>query len=177
AATSNTSLAVIKLLTKYKVNIFAISQTREFKDRLTELGVCRIFEPAEVSSKNIHFMHFDAVVDPFYDIYMEKVTPFIKNGGKYISCGLYQQNKYYKSIDSLKEGMYHIFNRCLTNNISLIGNCLGTVQDLSDVIDDVADNRFDILIDSVYTVDSAEEFISKSFHKISKLGKVIFRYE
>lgn len=177
AATSNTSLAVIRLLAKYDVKIFAISHTTHFKNELKSIGVKKVFEPFELLNDKEYSQQFDAIIDPFYDIYLAKVINLIRNGGKYISCGLYQQNVNFEPIQKYAGTMFNIFHICMTNNISLIGNCLGTVEDLSNVINDTSNNSFELVIDSLYNIENVELFINKSFHNTPKFGKVIFTYE
>ncbi|MEZ0453265.1 zinc-binding alcohol dehydrogenase family protein [Sphingobacterium thalpophilum] len=176
AGSSNTSLAVINALRKYDVDIFALSQRSDIKEKLIEQGVKEVYSLDDLLNPEIINVKFDAVVDPFYDLHLARTVRLIKNGGKYISCGMYQQNKYYDKISSPEDNLSAIFNHCIINNISLIGNCLGNSDDLQNALSDYESGVFNIVIDSVYKIQEAEKFVAKTFHNEPRFGKVVFSY-
>jgi len=49
-------------------------------------------------------IEFDAIIDPFFDIYVTQLIDFLKYGGKYIFCGFYYQDILYKPF----KGKYDI---------------------------------------------------------------------
>ena len=79
---------------------------------------------------------FDCIIDPFFDLHIGKLIPSLASGGRYITCGFYDQ---YSSLIG-KEFQYQglttsdIFATMLLKNIQIIGNCLGNTEDLQNAI-------------------------------------------
>lgn len=64
----------------------------------------------------------------------------------------------------------------LIQNLSLIGNCLGTRSDLERASVDYADRRLACTVDSVFTDDDTLPFLDRTFNDRERFGKVVFRY-
>ncbi|WP_257668513.1 MDR/zinc-dependent alcohol dehydrogenase-like family protein [Parapedobacter tibetensis] len=182
AATSNTSLAVISALRKYNVNIYACSTSDANFDKLKELGVNECITKSSLESRETalltsSFGGFDAVIDPFFDLYLYPVFGHIKNGGKYITCGLYAQNGKFENQNKQQLDFGMFLGTSISQNISIIGNCLGTTSDLDMALKDFEAGIFDIRIDSVWDKSNLLHFFQKTFHQVPRLGKVIFKYD
>jgi NADPH:quinone reductase-like Zn-dependent oxidoreductase len=191
AAKSNTSLFVINALKQHNVNLYATSTSRQFEAELKEMGVKQLIQvnPDKDDWLTLPEMQqvyqetggFNYIIDPFFDLHIGKVISLFvpMAGGKYITCGLYDQYSQFTG----KEFEYHglSFNRLLTimmiNNIYLIGNCVGTTEDLQKAIQDCATGRFPVVVDSVFTGNQIKEFFDRTYNDKKRFGKVIYRYE
>lgn len=130
-----------------------------------------------VGHRNTFFikMKFDAVFDPFFDLYFEKLMPFMNFGGRYVFCGFYNQHSSF-GFEEHTKSLYPLITKCITSNISLIGNCLGRKEDLVEAVSDYLNKYYTPQIDSVYTEDAILDFFTKLF--VSKrLGKVVYKYK
>lgn len=189
SAKSNTSLFVINALKKHKVNIYALTTSMLFEKELKEIGVKRLIqikpnsenwvadELAEEITKEID--GFDCIIDPFFDLHIVKLIPSLASGGRYITCGLHDQ---YSSLIG-KEFQYQglatseIFVTMMSNNIQIIGNCLGKTEDLQNAIQDYASGSFNVVIDSVFSGKQVEEFFERTYNAKDRFGKVVYRYD
>ncbi len=182
AATSNTSLASIIALSRYNVNIYACSSSDFYLEKLKQIGIKYFFQTSSLENDEkilfpVGFDGFDAVIDPFYDIYLAHVLKYMKFGGKYITCGLYFQNELFKEKELFPMSLEQIMSASTIKNISIIGNCLGEKTDLEHAISDFVDGKFDIPIDSVWRDGDFLSFLERTFHIRKRLGKIVYVYE
>ncbi|WP_289060657.1 hypothetical protein [uncultured Alistipes sp.] len=122
-------------------------------------------------------IEFDAIIDPFFDIYITQLIDFLKYGGKYIFCGFYYQDILYKPFKQSNNDYFRVLAKCIVKNISLIGNCLGCENDLRDALNNFEKGKYDIVIDSIYTGDEIVPFLQKSFHSIPRFGEIVYIYD
>lgn len=180
AATSNTSLAAISLMVNNEINVYAISTKIEYEKQLLGIGVKKVIPFSaflENSVKNhIDDLKFNAVIDPFSDIYLNLVIDHLCFFGKYIFCGVFDQNDKFEKPNYINTDYSKIIHKLIGANISIIGNCLGDKSDLKKAIDDYSNGKFKVMIDSVYTNEDITPFIEKTFHTSSRFGKVVYRY-
>jgi NADPH:quinone reductase-like Zn-dependent oxidoreductase len=188
AATSNTSLFVINALKKYDVNIYATTTSSFFAEKIKSLGVKEVIviEPKPNSLIENSVMQklvsevgkFDCIFDPFFDIYLEQVVRLIAIGGKYITCGLYDQ--YFETIGqksdfpSLDGGT--IMTIAMLNNLQLIGNCIGTTEDLGNAVQDYIKGDLPVVVDSVFTDRQISAFFDRTYNAKDRFGKVVYKY-
>ncbi|QZZ21562.1 zinc-binding alcohol dehydrogenase family protein [Leptothermofonsia sichuanensis E412] len=188
AAKSNTSLFVIQALKKYNVNLYATSTSRKFEQELLNLGVKRLIQiqpdsdewiDAELVQEIQTEIHgFDCIVDPFFDLHIGKLIPALKAGGRYITCGLYDQCSEFTNQSFEYKGMAirELFVSMMFGNVQIIGNCIGLTEDLQQAIEDYINGKFDVLVDSVFTGNEVAKFFDRTFNDKDRFGKVVYQY-
>ncbi len=189
AANSNTSLMVIKALKKHPVDVYAMTSSSKNKEILLQMGVKDVlvinhsldrYDDDEVIENKIDQIgDFDAVIDPFFDIYLPRVIDFLSMDSKYITCGLYNQ---YPDFDNGKykyrgNKFSDILTKALVKNISIIGNCIGLEEDGLEALEDLNNGKLDIIIDSVFTEGQENLFLDRTFNSKDRFGKVVYRYK
>jgi len=191
AAKSNTSLFVINALKQHNVNLYATSTSRHFEQELKEMGVKQLIQvnPDDddwlTSPDLLHIYQetggFNYIIDPFFDLHIGKVISLFvpRFGGKYITCGLYEQYSQFTGNEFQYHGLQfsQILATMMVNNIYLIGNCVGTTKDLQQAIQDCATGHFPVVVDSVFTGNQIKEFFERTYNAKERFGKVIYRYE
>lgn len=189
SAKSNTSLFAINALKKHKVNVYATTTSMRFANELKQMGVKRLIQidpnseslvPDEVAREiTTETGGFDCIFDAFFDLHIGKLIPALAIGGRYITCGLYDQ---YSSLIG-KEFHYSgltankIFTIMFLKNIQIIGNCIGKTEDLQNAIQDYASRSFNVVIDSVFSGSQVGEFFERTYNAKDRLGKVVYRYD
>ena len=177
AATSNTSLSAIRSLVSNGIKTYAISSNQLFEKELLDLGIHKLIQYSTLERGEVRDIEFDAIIDPFFDIYITQLIDFLKYGGKYIFCGFYYQDILYKPFKQSNNDYFRVLAKCIVKNISLIGNCLGCENDLRDALNNFEKGKYDIVIDSIYTGDEIVPFLQKSFHSIPRFGKIVYMYD
>jgi NADPH:quinone reductase-like Zn-dependent oxidoreductase len=185
---SNTSLFVINALKKYRINIYALSTSSKFKRELLSMGVKELIP---ISSQDVDYSNnkkisqiircrglFSYVIDPFFDLHINKVINIIAPQGKYITCGLCNQNSTLSKhpITSSEGDMSRTIIYSILRNISIIGNCLGLTQDIKNALLDYSIGKFDVSIDSVFREEQTVKFLNRTYNDKERFGKVIFKY-
>lgn len=166
---SNTSLSCLEIL-KEKTDVEIYVLTTHLEDALQFAGQFNIkqaYEPIDFTLNNNLIGVFDVLIDPFVDLHINYLSRFLNYNSRYISCGI---NSQYTSINFREV----LFNFIKTNSI-FIGNCLGTREDLEDIINNYNSNTYTTRIDSVYSGDQISMFINKTFNE-THFGKVVYLY-
>lgn len=174
SGSSSTSLAILNILKNMDINIYVTSTNESYIDDFLARGAKGFIPHSNWNNKSIN-VKFDAIVDPFFDINMKKVLPYMSDGSRFVTCGYYSQHPSFNKIEN-KLDFKEIMKNCILKNLVLIGNCLGTKVDLETALSDYCIKKFDIPIDSVYTGNEFIPFLKKSFSIIPKFGKVIYVY-
>ncbi|GJG89794.1 hypothetical protein tb265_49750 [Gemmatimonadetes bacterium T265] len=188
AATSNTSLFAIQALRGRGVDVYATSTSGRQEAALAAAGVRELFvvDPAVprfsqvelLAARAAAFGGFDGVVDPFFDLYLPKVLSVMKNGGRYVTCGLHGQ--YLDITGSAPPApppdWQAVLGAVVARNVSLIGNCLGRRRHLEAAIGAWQDGSFDVRLDSVQRGGGADAFLSRTFEARERFGKVVYAY-
>ncbi|WGV27152.1 quinone oxidoreductase family protein [Halotia branconii] len=191
AAKSNTSLFAINALKQYKVNLYATSTSMRFAQELKDMGVKQLIRVNQedddwLASAQMREVYdetggFNYIIDPFFDLHLGKVISLFvpRAGGKYITCGFYDQYSQFTGKEFQYYGLpcNQILVNMMVNNIHLIGNCVGTTEDLQRAIQDCANGNFSVAIDSVFQGDRIKEFFERTYNAKDRFGKVIYRYE
>lgn len=188
AATSNTSLFAINALRNLPVKVYALTTRTEFVDRLREMGAEEVFvikrgltslyeDPTIRKFVNEEGL-FNAVIDPFFDIYLRQVIDVMDIHGRYTTCGMYGQAHASDKdvIAKLPKDMIHIMSLVMIKNIQLIGNCIGKTDDLERSLQEYAEGKLEVVIDSVFQNGEVSEFFERSFNAPDRFGKVVYKY-
>lgn len=186
AATSNTSLFAIKALRNRGATVHALTSSPTAMPYLRSLGVqhCCVLDrqgdhvaPLRAYLEAQGMRGFDVVIDPFMDIYLRKLIPFVNRFGTYITCGVYAQ--FAQADDAfLYRGLPldEMFSLLIRKSISLVGNNLGNTDDLVTALRDYREGRLQIELDAVLSDGKLATFVERSFMSSSRRGKVVFRY-
>jgi NADPH:quinone reductase-like Zn-dependent oxidoreductase len=189
AAKSNTSLFAIAALRARDVAVYAASTSRRFEAELKARGVKRLIEidsqadrllpDAEMRRLVADTGGFDAVIDPFFDLYLGKVLDLLRFGGRYVTCGLYDQysNLTGRPLQARGKDLRGIMTTAIVRNIELIGNCLGSASDLADALADYRDGKLEVIVDRVFRGDVMADFFRRTYEAPSRFGKVVYSYE
>lgn len=182
AASSNTSLFAMEALKELKVKIVGLTQSKDKIETLKQIGYNEVvlapnIDPLALTEYVKEFGGFDLVIDPYFDLYLGFVVDFMKLNAQYVSCGLYRQDASFEKSELEKSGsLESILRKVVSKNLTIIGNCLGTTQDLEQAIDDVFHGKAKIKIDSIYKGDQYDKFIERSFMDSDRIGKVVYIY-
>src|SRR5438094_2721933 len=99
-------------------------------------------------------------------------------GGKYITCGLYDQ--YLEMIHKQPPRSYRTNRELITimmKNLHIIGNCIGLTSDLRQAVQDFNSGVLDVAVDSVFSGSRVAEFLDRTFNAKDRFGKVVYRYD
>lgn len=190
AAKSNTSLFVINALKHKGVNVYATSTSRKFEEELLQMGVKKMiqidpdknnwFNLPKVQQLYSETGGINCIVDPFFDLHIGKILPLLVHGegGRYITCGLYEQYSNFTGIPFQYCGasLSEILTFAMMNNVKLIGNCVGKTEDLQQAIRDYEAGKFSVIIDSTFSGQEVGAFLERTYNSRDRFGKVIYRY-
>jgi NADPH:quinone reductase-like Zn-dependent oxidoreductase len=189
AAKSNTSLFAINALKKHSVNIYATTTSLRFEEELRAMGVKEVIlierspnsllENQALKKIVSDVGGFDCVLDPFFDLYLGQVVNFMATGGRYITCGLYDQ--YFdligQKIPSLHLNCSRLMSSVMLNNLQIIGNCIGQTDDLKNAIQDYVSGNLNVVVDSVFSGNQIGAFFHRTYNAQDRFGKVVYKYD
>jgi len=176
SVTSNTSLFILSFLKHKNCNVYGLSYSGEKQDAVKKefpfLKEIFSFKDNAIPKD----LQFDAILDPFIDTYLDKLVMHLNYNAKYVTCGIFNQSLEKFGSESSFKNVSEIMVNLLFKNASIVGNCLGSVENLNDGIDLLSDNQAKLVIDSSYDEDSFKEFVDKSFGP-DRFGKTVMVYE
>lgn len=187
---SNTSLFVLAMLKSYGIPTYTICSNSSFDERFREMGVQEVFHlrmPMQTGAEQadwnrIQGLGLTVVIDPFFDLHVSSAAKWLNNGGRYITCGLF--NQYFEGIGQADRAMRYVINGVpvlldiMMKNITLIGNCIGTRQDTEAAIAASEAGTCHVPIDSVWQGTAGiVPFLERSFNADDRFGKVVFLYD
>ncbi len=188
AARSNTSLFAIQALRQVGCTVAVTTTSPHDHELLASLGADEVFQvdrdvatfadDSALRAFTVSIGGFDAVVDPFFDIHLHKVVPLMAFNARYITCGLADQYSDYvdqrETTDT--QSITAAMLPAMMYNLELLGNCLGTTDDLRRGVDDCAQGALSVPIDSVHDGDSVAEFLERTYIADDRTGKVVYHY-
>lgn len=173
AARSNTSLFVLSLLKAQHIQqVYALTTTIDptFHKMLDDMGV-QVLDPNDFSP---YKMKFDRVIDPFFDIYLERTVPALAPYGQYITCGLHTQHmQQVRDVPPMNAPAALLY--AMMHNISIMGNCLGETSDLQAALNDYENGGFDVPIDCV--AHDVKTLIERTYNASDSIGRVVYLYD
>ena len=195
---SNTSLFLM-MAARYAGGRVSVTTTTAGKaDMLLSLGADRVFV-VDPQGDGLHKDEvireyvkdtggFDVVLDPFADLYLAQSIHVMAVGGRYISCGVERQfppadrEVTMPSERPLLDEMG--FLTVMTRNLQIIGNCIGTTEDLDNALAAWENGQLPVSIDSVFgpgntnaaSPGGAADFLSRTYLERDRIGKVVYRY-
>jgi NADPH:quinone reductase-like Zn-dependent oxidoreductase len=183
---SNTSLFVIGAMALRGVEIHGVSTSGGHRGELLAMGLAELIEAdpwAGPFDEHPGFTSiladggFQAVVDPFSDLYLALTTPLLAYGGRYITCGREDQSSGFTGRERTPTAgdARATITTAMLRNLSIIGNCLGASSDLARALAEHAAGRFSVRLDSVHRSDPAG-FLERTYNAHDRFGKVAFLY-
>lgn len=186
SAVSNTSLQAIAALRHRGVRVFASTTSRAFDDRLRALGVEHVLhtgggepfrEDPAVDALAAETGGFDCVIDPYFDLHMEKAVAVLAPFGRYATCGLLAQSPAAAHAAGIRPiNAEAVMLQVMTKNLTIIGNCIGLREDLEQALRDYEAGRMDAVVDSVFSGEHTAEFLDRTYNDRGRFGKVVFQY-
>jgi NADPH:quinone reductase-like Zn-dependent oxidoreductase len=189
---SNTSLFAISALRAHgfepPLEIYASTTSAHSEQALRRLGVADVIRinptaPSFVNDPGVQRVMrdrggFDAVIDPFYDIHLVPALAVMKQGGRYVTCGLYNQTGHLVPHKSSSDPppVAGAMSRVMLNNLQIIGNCLGFTDDLERALAAYAAKRFPVIVDSTFSDGDAAGFLDRTYNAPERFGKVVYLY-
>jgi NADPH:quinone reductase-like Zn-dependent oxidoreductase len=187
---SNTSLFVLEMLKKYGIPTYTICSDPAFDDRFRALGVENIFhlrmplttEAEKAEWNQIQALGLTAIIDPFFDLHVASAVKWLNVGGRYVTCGLF--NQYFEVIGQTDRASQYdldgvrVLLDVMTKNINIIGNCIGTREDMDAALADAEASQWHVPIDSVWQgAAGIQSFLHRTFNAPDRFGKVVFLYD
>jgi NADPH:quinone reductase-like Zn-dependent oxidoreductase len=186
AASSNTSLFAIEALLGAGLHVHALTTSPHIGAHLAQRGLHRYCvldrqqNPAQALATYLDaqgLRAFDAVIDPFMDIYLRKLVPFLRRGGKYITCGVFEQfSRPHEPFQYHGLTLDEMFSLIIRKSIHMIGNNLGEQADLERALADYCAGRLPVALDSVHGNGQLDRFVHRSYLAPDRTGKVVFDY-
>jgi NADPH:quinone reductase-like Zn-dependent oxidoreductase len=190
AATSNTSLFLLQAARLAGATVSVTTTSAAAVDRLRALGADQVFvvEPDGPPFHQVESIAdyakdaggFAAILDPYFDVYLDRTVPVLANFGFYVTCGLARQ---FPSRDTLRRGVSReavlhddVLGAALSRNVSIVANCLGSTADLARAIEAFDAGELRVEIDSVMEAERPVAFLSRTYCARDRLGKVVYRY-
>ena len=184
AARSNTSLFVLHALACHGIEAYALSGSTEenlawppLKRLIVTPRGGKLEENQELVKLCQQLKGFDAAVDPFFDLFAAQVLRFLRSGGTYITCGCYRQSKEFSSDEAENDGLRQVLGMAMVNNNTIIGNCIGQTSDLERALQDYAEGRLQVTIDSVFRGGDIAAFVERTYNQPDRFGKVVYAYD
>lgn len=179
SARSNTSLFLITALNRLGAKVVGLSTGAWSKAERQFVAPCRITNVSSLADeyRDSSKTKFDVVLDPFYDLNLAQSVRLLRMGGRYVTCGMQNQHKLFRDSAELGKSefsaaMYEV----IVQNLTLIGNCIGTSGDLQVALDEYDPNFPRVPVDSIFSPDEGMEFMNRTFNSRERFGKVIMYY-
>ncbi|MFC4815689.1 MULTISPECIES: alcohol dehydrogenase catalytic domain-containing protein [unclassified Flavobacterium] len=175
SVTSNTSFFILNALWEKGCNVYGLSFSGKNTEKIKN-HFPFIKEIYSIKENNIpQELFFDVVFDAFSDTYLEYLVNKMNVNSRYLTCGIFNQSS--GKMKGVKPAnLSLLIANMMMRNVSFIGNCLGSTEDLVNGLQNYKVNK--ACIDSVFTEeDKIADFISKSYNLSNdKFGKVVFQY-
>lgn len=184
SARSNTSMFIMKALIAHKVKVTALTTTEWTEEEKSCFkGVSFIQIPRggtdwyKYALPGLRERFFDALYDPFYDLHLPAALNYLKPNGRYITCGFKNQHESFAEVgDNVSNDRFDsLLLNAMINDISVMGNCIGTHEDLIESVKRFDSNNW-LPIDSVLSIRDGAQFLSRTYSDRHRFGKIVLRY-
>ncbi|MBF0307515.1 MAG: zinc-binding alcohol dehydrogenase family protein [Alphaproteobacteria bacterium] len=120
---------------------------------------------------------YNAVIDPFADVYLAHAPALMAMGGRYVTCGVFDQHSALTGEKvTTNRPPASLLLHVLVKNLTLMGNCIGATTDLAEAVADQAAGRLAPPVDSVWSGEDCAAFLDRGYNAAERFGKVVFRY-
>ncbi|WKB34674.1 hypothetical protein QS257_11895 [Terrilactibacillus sp. S3-3] len=119
------------------------------------------------------------IFDPFYDLHLLNAVKQLNIGGRYITCGYKNQHKQFiEDTDDINtKKIDRVMLTVMINNLSIMGNCIGTSKDLRDEVATYNSEKKLVPIDSIFSSLEGSQFLDRTYNSSSyRFGKVVLSY-
>ncbi|SCW52059.1 MDR/zinc-dependent alcohol dehydrogenase-like family protein [Eubacterium ruminantium] len=172
SANSATSLFIIQALLAHGIEPICISSKKPDAEYP--------FDVKRDSTDNIekYFGTATHAFDPFFDINILNAVSTLNMGGKYIYCGMVEQHPLLseKDLSEYTTTLREALKIAIVKNISIIGNCLGTHDDIVDAGKLYERKGMKPVVEGIYKVYEGMQFLGKSFLGKNAPGKCVMTY-
>ncbi|MEM1245306.1 MAG: zinc-binding alcohol dehydrogenase family protein [Acidobacteriota bacterium] len=185
AARSNTSLFAIRAALNAGARVWVSTTSDHNHEELRALGVEDVLkidtssaaDPSEpLLQLGRQIGGFDAVIDPLSDLHLDRAAEVLGNEGRYVTCGLYAQGQPTRPSSARPLDLQDVLTKTVVKTLHLLGNCLGTTEDLRRAVADHVDGQLDVTVDSVFEGERIRAFFERTYLAPDRFGKVVFRY-
>jgi NADPH:quinone reductase-like Zn-dependent oxidoreductase len=177
AGSSNTALFALAALRGSGVAVDVLTTSPAHRARLYELGAAEVLL-AERGAPEVALRRaagdrprWSAVFDPFSDVYLPRVVPFLALDGRYVTCGVSG------AVATVAPASNLWLADVIVKRLTIMGNCLGETADLSAAWAAYCRGELPVAIDSVWRGDAFDRFLTRSFDAPDRFGKVVYAYE
>lgn len=181
SARSNTSMFIIKSLLKSGFDVTALTTTDWSSDELSFISPANVvkIERGLNTWAKLDIGKFDVIFDPFYDLNLLNCISYLNFNGRYITCGFKNQHSSFEeeTDDTRSDKFSSLMLQAMINNLYIIGNCIGTTEDLREAIRNYDSSNPPIQIDKILSVDQGAEFLDSTYNTRSRFGKVVMNYK
>ncbi len=175
SATSNTSLSLIASLCCAGARVIATTSSVGSERRLLELGAEVVVGGRSLAEVCRARGELSFVFDPYFDLHLEHSVELLAPFGTYVTCGLAAQNDL-TGAAVRPVNAESVMRHAIVKNLSILGNCLGSADDLADALAAHAEGRLSVVVDSVHGGNDASAFLARTFVDRQRFGKVVFSY-
>lgn len=172
---SATSLFITQQLVAYGFHPICLSTSNWDDVEKQKIHPVQVETLNWIEQEKIKITH---VFDPFFDMNIGQAVDCLSVGGTYVTCGLRDQHQLL-SCNTPKDAEAVVRNaivKSIVKNVSIIGNCLGTTEDLNKAIKLQKESDFKPIIDGVYDTMQGADFVKRSFFDFRRFGKCVLVY-
>lgn len=178
SARSNTSLFIIQQLLSYGITPLCLSTSEWSDEEIQKIYPSRVelvSNAMNSSSNDIVKQKITHVFDPFFDMNIGYALYYLQTGGTYVTCGLRDQHPLLSSDtpSNAEPVVRGALAMSIAKNVSILGNCLGSKEDLETAIQLQNRTGTSIIMDQEYQLEKGVDFVKRSFFDSSRFGKCV----
>lgn len=166
AATSSTSTAIRQQLHAIGASCWVVSSKQDVALLPNERKHPGLEDPAAATIRVSH------VLDPFCDLNLAGAITSLDMEGTYITCGMLHQHPLMDGAAS-RTSPAEIIARIITANLTLMGNCLGTREDLLHALDLAKAGSIPLDPTDIHPQDNIDDFLLEAFGSRERSGKIV----